>query len=359
MAENEPVVDVHAHLFPLGLPDLAAHTGDPRWPTLDTGPDGGRIMCGETIFRHVRPPLWDTSIRLAELDAAGIDLQVVSPVPVTLTYWADTELAVRFTQSLNDALAAEVAAAGGRLAGLGAVPLPDVDAAIAELTRMITDLGLHGAEIGTTIAGRDLDDRHLRPFFAAAEELGAVLAVHPMDGGGGVIRRSGQPYDFGIGMLTDTAIAATALVFGGVLDEHPELRVVLAHGCGSYPWTYPRLRMAAQLGGADEPRRFDELTRALWVDALVFDPAHLGLLVHRFGADHVMVGTDHPFVPGQLTANPELVRSAAALRAITADDVAAILGGNAIRLLGGTARTIRGTAAASPHGTTVTPGSSR
>jgi aminocarboxymuconate-semialdehyde decarboxylase len=333
MAEPDIIVDVHAHLFPVGLPDIGARTGDPRWPTLEPGRGAGRIMRGTSMFREVRPALWNLAARLTELDEAGIDTQVVSPVPVTLTYWADIESAVHFTRALNDALAAEVAAARGRLIGLGAVPLQDVGAAIDELTRLVTELGLAGAEIGTVVAGRALDDPELRPFFAAAQALGAVLSIHPMDGGSGVIYRGGQPYDFGIGMLTDTAVAATGLVFGGVLDDHPDLRIVLAHGCGTYPWVYPRLRMAAQLGGDGDPARLDQLTQALWVDALVFDPAHLRLLVHRFGAGHVVVGTDHPFVPGQLTAVPELVRAAAAGRGITADVATAILGTNAIDLL--------------------------
>jgi aminocarboxymuconate-semialdehyde decarboxylase len=208
-----------------------------------------------------------------------------------------------------------------------------VGASIDELTRIMTDLGLRGVEIGTIIAGRELDDPQLRPFFAAAQALGAVLFVHPMDGGTGVIRRGGQPYDFGIGMLTDTAVAATGLVFGGVLDEFPDLKIVLAHGCGAYPWTYPRLRMAAQLGGHGDVERLDELTRKLWVDALVFDPAHLKLLVHRFGAGRVMVGTDHPFVPGQLAGVPGIVHAAVACGDITVADATAILGGNAIEFL--------------------------
>jgi aminocarboxymuconate-semialdehyde decarboxylase len=328
-----PVVDVHAHVFPAGLADLFAETSDPRWPSLITGTESGRIMCGGSVFRHVRPPLWDVKARLDELDAAGVGVQLVSPVPVTLTYWADPAPALRFTRALNDAIAAYVASAPSRLAGLGAVPLQDVDAAIVELTRMVNELHLAGAEVGTVIEGRELDDPELRPFFAAAEQLNAVLFVHPMDGGAGVIRRSGQPYEFGVGMLTDTAIAAASLVFGGVLDDHPDLQIVLAHGCGTYPWVYPRLRMGSQLVGEHDLNRFDVLTRKLWVDALVFDPAHLPLLMHRFGAEHVVVGSDYPFVPGQLNAVPELVRSAAASGSIDDDAATAILSANAKRLL--------------------------
>ncbi len=329
---EQPIVDVHAHMFPTGLPDMHTLTGDARWPSLVVDGDASRIMCGPNVFRKVRPPLWDRAARIAELDAAGIGAQIVSPVPVTLTYWADTPSAVWFMRALNDALASEVAAED-RLIGLGTVPLQDVGAAIDELVRIRTELGLRGVEIGTVIGNRELDDPQLRPFFEAAQELDAVLAIHPIDGGTGVIRRDGQPYDFGIAMLTDTAIAATALVFGGVLDDYPNLRLVLAHGCGTYAWTYPRLRIAASQWQQSDPARLDELTRKLWVDTLVFDPVHLNLLAHRFGADHIMIGTDHPFIPGELAAAPKLVQSAVDGGLLTAADATAVLASNAVRFL--------------------------
>ncbi|AHC26147.1 2-hydroxy-3-carboxy-6-oxo-7-methylocta-2,4-dienoate decarboxylase [Mycolicibacterium neoaurum] len=326
-----PVVDIHAHVFPDALGNFGTK-GDPRWPRLITGSADGQIMCGDRLFRRVQPALWDVETRLRELDDAGVDRQLVSPVPVTLVYWAPADEAASFARSMNDGIAEQVDASHGRLAGLGAVPLQDVDLAIDELTRIVHELKLDGAEIGTVIGGRELDDPALRPFFAAAERLGATLYVHPLDGGEHVIRRSGSPYDFGIGMLTDTAIAATALVFGGVLEEHPTLRIVLAHGCGSYAWTYPRTRTWAQFSGAD-PSRLDALTRMLWVDSLVFDGDHLPLLVRRFGADHVMVGTDYPFIPGQLRAAPALVRDAADDGLIRHEVADGILSGNAETLL--------------------------
>ncbi len=290
-------------------------------------------MRGQEIFRRVRAPLWNVEARLAELDAAGIAAQLVSPVPVTMTYWSQPSAAVAFTRGLNDALAADVRRSGGRLIGLGGLPLPDVDAAIDELRRLRTELGLAGVEIGSRIGEYELDDPHLRPFFSAAEALDAIIFVHPTDGGGGAIRRSGTPYDIGLGMLTDTAMAATALVFGGLLEQCPDLRIVLAHGCGTYPWAYPRLRMSAEMSGEADLELLDRLTRSLWVDSLVLDPENLPLLIERFGADHVMIGTDHPFIADQLTAAPAVVRAAAQRRRITDDQEQNILRGNATGLL--------------------------
>lgn len=290
--------DVHAHWFG---PDLAVppRHADPRWPRLvrDTE-DRGRILLGERHFRDVAATLWDVEARLADLDAAGIATQLISPVPVTFPYWADRDRSARYARATNESIAAAVSTGRGRLLGLGNVPLPHVPEAVRELeTIMAGPEDFRGVEIGARVGELDLDDTRLLPFFEAAEALGAVVLVHPGDGGSGTVRRSGQPYDFGLGMHTDTALAATALVFGGVLERCPGLRVVLAHGCGSFPWSYPRLRLGAQTFQRAVPERLDELVRALWVDTLVLDPEHLRLLAHRFGLDHVVLGTDHPFFP--------------------------------------------------------------
>lgn len=302
-----PLVDVHAHVFPRALDNRYERTGDSRWPwlTVDaTHPaDGsGVVMVGDRPFRQVRPSLWDVDHRAADLDSAGIVHQVVSPMPVLMTYWTSGREAASFSREVNDGVASYVESApGSRLSALGTVPLQDPDLATQELERCVQDLGFAGVQIGPRAGGRDLDDPRLLPFLARAAELEAVVAVHPLDGGTGVIRREGSPYDFGLGMITDTAIAGTALVFGGVLEQLPTLRVVLAHGCGSFPWAYPRLRFGATLREpASVGARFDDLVRRLWVDTLVFEPAHIGLLVERFGEDKVVVGTDHPFITDQL-----------------------------------------------------------
>ncbi|WP_068425410.1 amidohydrolase family protein [Janibacter terrae] len=298
------VVDTHAHFFPAGLRSPGAGA-DPRWPVLRPDPQEparGGIHLGDRLFRAVDSRLWDVPDRLASMDTFGIEQQLISPVPVMLTTWADAGPAADFAREVNDGIAAAVSASGGRLVGLAGVPLQDVDAAIAELERAVVELGLAGVEIGTRVEDRELDDPQLAPFFAAAADLDATIFVHPMDGGTGAVRRAGQPYDFGLGMLTDTALAATALLTGGVLDRHPDLRIGFAHGCGTLAWAAPRLALALSIWGEEgRSAAFDDLLRHLWVDTLVLDPAHLPLLVHRFGADHVMVGTDAPFIPGQLT----------------------------------------------------------
>jgi aminocarboxymuconate-semialdehyde decarboxylase len=331
------VFDVHAHYFPAALADWSAPSGDARWPTLVIDADGdpaGRIMLGNVVFRNVREPLWDLRARLRELDAAGVERQVISPVPIMLTYWAEAELALEFARAVNNSIAGHVHDSGGRLLGLGTLPMQDIALAVTELHRLVDELGLAGVEIGTQPAGRELDDPELSPFFDAAATLGAAVFIHPLDGGGNAIRRGGQPYDFGLGMLTDTAMAATALICGGVLDERPALRIGLAHGCGTFAWAAPRLKLGTLLS-ADPARSesFEALTARLWVDTLVFDPEHLRLLTKRFGSGHVMFGTDFPFIPGQLEGARDFLAAAETDGVLDNDQTRLILGENAQRFI--------------------------
>jgi aminocarboxymuconate-semialdehyde decarboxylase len=339
--EHEPViagapsVDVHTHFFPAALPDLAARTGDGRWPSLHVDTDGrGRIMCGASLFRVVASSCWDVGARLVAMDAAGIDVHVLSPVPVTLIAWAEPAAAAEFCRRQNNLLAEAVATSPARFVALGAVPLPHVDAAIAELERLVNVLGLAGVEIGSEIAGLELDDPRLRPFFAAAEAFDVAVFVHPTDGAG-AIRRGGVPYEFGLGMLSDTAMAAGALVFGGVLEAFPRLRVGLAHGCGTFPWALPRLARGASMApNAPSPEQVRELVRHLWVDSLVFDPLHLPILFDRFGADHVVLGSDHPFYPPAWGAATAILEAGVDQGLCTNEQMSEVLSGNGLRFLG-------------------------
>ncbi|HWU22119.1 MAG TPA: amidohydrolase family protein [Nocardioides sp.] len=292
-------VDLHAHWF--GADATPADGGLQTFPRLVVDGDRGRIMRGDQVFRDVRPSLWDVEARIRDLDASGIEVQVISPVPVTFPYLEDLGAASAYAMAMNASIARAVRSGGGRLAGLGTVPLNHPYAA-ADVLRaaMSGPTPLLGVEIGTRAGERELDDPELLPFFEAAAEVDALVFVHPSDGGSGTVRRAGQPYDFGLGMHADTALAAGALVFGGVLERFPGLRVVLAHGCGAFGWSYPRMRLGAELFQGAAPEQLDELderVRSLYVDTLVLDPEHLRLLVHRFGAERIVLGTDHPFFP--------------------------------------------------------------
>ncbi|MET7640783.1 amidohydrolase family protein [Streptomyces sp. NPDC005438] len=316
---------MHSHHFDIG-PE--APEGDPHAPRLvRDDAANGRVLCGSSLFRRVRAPLWDVEARLREMDAAGVSHQVISPVPVVMEH-AGRTADPGFARTVNSSLAAACQRSGGRLLGLGCLPALPGEEALATVEECRA-LGLRGVEVGTTVSGLDLDDPRLRPLWRECERTDSAVFVHPVDGGRKVVRRPGGPYDLGLGMTTDTALAATALVFGGVLREHPRLRVALAHGGGTFAAAYPRLRTAAALhGGA--PEEHDALVRRLWVDSLVFDEELLGPLQHRFGPDRLLLGSDEPFFPDQLRRSRRDLVSATGRGLLSGDPLVA----NALEFLG-------------------------
>ncbi len=233
----------------------------------------------------------------------------------------------------NEAIATAIRACSNpsRFQWMGSVPMQSAEQAIAELEYAVRSLGMVGVEIGSEIDGRELDDPSFQDFWSAVVENNVPVFVHPTSGPN-VIRRGGVPYEFAIGMTTDTAMAATALVFGGVLERNPGLRVGLAHGCGTFPWAYPRIARGSTLGKGeridDVLRRTDELVKTLWADTLVFDPLHLGVLKERFGADHLMLGSDFPFYPDDWGHCTSVIDGALANGTCTDEEASAIRGAN-------------------------------
>ncbi|MGW6356352.1 amidohydrolase family protein [Streptomyces sp. NPDC055092] len=322
-------VDVHAHHL-----NADVVPPDPTAPHLVIeGPDGGRIMRGQETFRDVQPVLWDVSLRLAEMDRSGISHQVISPVPVTMEHACAPTTDPDYARSLNESIATATAASGGRLLGLGCLPLHDIKAALAELERC-QQIGLLGVEVGTRVGDLDLDAPQLDEFWHACDASGAAVFVHPVHGGREVVRRAGAPYDLGVGMLTDTALAASALVFGGVLSRHERVRIALAHGCGAFPWAFPRLEVAAELAAQGTDTNWIELARRLYADTLVFDDEHLRLLVHRFGAGQLLLGSDAPFFPDQMAKSMQSVQNALHSGALPSGTDHVRLARNALDFLG-------------------------
>lgn len=324
-------VDLHAHVLPREWPDLAERYGDPRWPRLEhVDPCSARIMVGGELFRAVTSQLYDTSRRLADMDATGVDRQVLSTVPVMFSYWAKAEHTLELGRRLNEHIAETVAAHPHRFSGFGTVPLNDPDLAITELERCVLELGMVGVQIGTNIAGVELDDPRLLPFFTRASELGAVVFVHPWQVIGAERLRS-YYFLYTIAMPSETAFAVGALLFGGVLERLPKLQLVFAHGGGSAAYVIGRMERGWEVW---EPAREHlhrppvQALRCCHFDSVTWDAASLELLVRRVGADRVLLGSDYPFImgeerPGTIVQSTQLTES----------EKGAILGGNASRLL--------------------------
>jgi aminocarboxymuconate-semialdehyde decarboxylase len=274
---------------------------------------------------------WDLERRLADMDAAEVDMQVLSNAPQTFLYNQDAALTAATAALQNEQIARLTKSHPDRFMGMATLPMQDPERAVAELTRAVRDLGLVGAQIGSHIEGRNLDDPSLAPFWAAVAELDAFIMIHPVKPAGGERTKAYYLANL-IGNPLDTTIAAACLAFGGVMDRHPNLKVLLVHGGGFVPYQYGRWNHGWRV--REEPKRFidhepEPAIRRFYYDTITHGKPALEYLVATLGADHVVLGSDYPYDMG----NWELVRDARAL-AIPDADKARILGGNAERLFG-------------------------
>ena len=324
------VVDTHAHVI---VPEVTRDAAPAEAWRPRVWRDGDR-QAFEIGGREVRSAVreWTDLARIvADQDAAGTDVVVLSPLVLLLAYDADPVEGVRRCRIQNDGLTRLVHEGGGRVAALGAVPLQDPRPAAQELRALMADAVLRGVEVAANVGGRYLGDDAFEPFWAAAEETGAVVFVHPTTRGFDA-PVFGEHYLWNVvGNPLETTITAAHLVMTGTMERHPGLKVVLAHGGGAILTLRGRLRHAHSFQPQARSRLRespDESLRRFHYDTVVHDPALLRALVGTVGADRVVLGSDHPFDMGDLRP-AESVRSAE----LAPGDEAAVLGGNAARLL--------------------------
>ena len=268
------------------------------------------------FFREVDARLWSPAVRLEMMDRIGVAMQVLSTVPVMFASWAKAGDARDLHRLLNDHIAEVCRGHPERFAGLGVVPMQDEQMACAELERCVRDLGMRGVQIGTHVNGANLDDDRIVRVLEHAEKIGACVFVHPWDMlGGERMARYWMPWL--VAMPTETTIAMMSVIFGGVLDRLPTLRMCFAHGGGSFPGTIGRITHGQRArpdlfpAGAKEPAAYlarDGEPARVWVDSLTHDARALGLLVEMFSARRVALGTDYPFPLGEDVAG-ELIAS--------------------------------------------------
>jgi aminocarboxymuconate-semialdehyde decarboxylase len=315
-------IDLHTHILPRDWPDLDAKYGYAGFVRLDHHrPCCARMMIGDRFFREIGDNVWDPARRIEECDRTGVSVQVLSTVPVMFSYWAKPADGLDLSRRLNDHIAEVVRAYPARFAGLGTIPLQDPLLAARELERCIFELGLRGVEIGSHIDAnthlpneqRNLDDRSLDPVWRTAEDLGAAIFVHPWD----MVGKERMPkywLPWLVGMPAETSLAICSMIFGGVFERFPRLRVAFAHGGGAFPITIGRIEhgfnvrpdliaVDSQINPRNYLARLDErgaiASARFYVDSLVHDADALRLLLKLFGADRIALGSDYPFPLGE------------------------------------------------------------
>ncbi len=325
------VIDIHAHVMTPEAQELVRPFFTPDEDPFFRYMSPVTRAYNKDHVPEIMPGLTLPDVRLRDMDRMGIDVQAISVMPPQYFYWTEPELGGRLARIVNDRLSEIVEGHPDRFVGLGTLPMQDVDLALDELERVVRELRFAGLEICTNVNGVDFDDVRFLPFFEKVVEHDLLLVVHPhgfFDG-----RRLADHYLINtVGMPMDSTVFIARMIFGGVLERFPDLKVCVTHGGGYLPFSPARFDHAYE-AREDCREHIDRppstYLAQMYFDTMVFDPGMLRTLVDRWGADHVLLGTDYPFDMGETDPLGLLDRVVDLADA----DRAMIAGANAARLL--------------------------
>jgi aminocarboxymuconate-semialdehyde decarboxylase len=292
-------VDTHAHVIPENFPSYLGSSLPADWPSMAPAHECHRnVMISGKVYRTVSDRCWDTGRRLSDFEEMGIELQAISPMPELLSYWMSPNDGAQLIRYLNEQIAEMVGQSQGRMVGLGAVPMQDMDLAIRELRYLKETLGFAGVEIGSNVNGVPIGDPRFDVFFEACEALGAAVFVHALRPTGMDRLVGPPPLQQVLAYPSDVGLAAASVITTNLIVRRPKLRIAFSHGGGTLSSLLPRLEKAVSVFPALKEKLTQsptEQARKLFYDTLVFDAPTLQHLVAKFGATQLMIGTDYPF----------------------------------------------------------------
>jgi aminocarboxymuconate-semialdehyde decarboxylase len=327
-------VDIHCHYLNTEVAAKVAHLNPGQH---EPSVKFANALTRETNVKQMKdraPRLTDIAVRLKHMDRMGIDIQAVSPAPNQTYYWTDAGMGQELARAVNERIAQIAAQWPDRFIGLGTVPLQDSGLAVSELEYAVRKLGLRGVEINPSVNGMDLTDvkLNLENFFRKAEELDIVVFMHPIGYTQGE-RLMDHYFNNVIGNPLETTVAASHLIFDGVMERHPKLKVVLPHAGGYLAHYWARMDHAWKARPDCRTvlkKKPSSSLEKFYFDTITFDPTMLKQLIERFGADHVLLGTDYPYDMG--VEDPlGFINRVSGLNSANKDK---ITGRNAARLLG-------------------------
>ena len=323
-------IDTHTHILTQETAALLTKAGVKVSITPDNDESAALDVAG-VVYRPFPTGGFDIARRLKDMDAAGVDVHVLSATPQTYLYNQEAALGATLAAIQNDQMAKHIAAHPDRFMGIATLPLQDPKRAADELRRAMTKLGLKGSMFASNIMGKNLDDPSFEPVWATAEELGAFMFVHPNNVAGADRLKSYYLQNL-IGNPLDTTIAAACLYFGGVLDRHPRLTFMLAHGGGFTPYQAARWEHGWKV--RPEPKKNISkqpvnIAKRFMYDTILHSDKTLEAMIGLVGSDRVLLGSDYPYDMAML----DCVAHVRALKVSDADKTA-ILGGHAGKLLG-------------------------
>ena len=297
-------IDMHTHILPERLPNFAEKFGYGDFIYLQSRADGAAdMMKGKEYFRTIQPNCWDEQLRVKEYANFHTQVQVVCTIPVMFSYWAKGKDCLSLSQYLNDHIGGLVKDNPKHYIGLGTVPMQDTDLAIQELHRLKEEVGLPGIQIGSNINDLNLNEEQFFPIFEACQALGLAVMVHPWNMMGmESMRRYWLPWL--VGMPAETSRAMCSMIFGGVLERLPDLRVCFSHAGGSFFGTIGRIEHGyncrPDLVAVDNAHNPREYIGKFWVDSITHDAKALQFILDHQGSKRVCLGSDYPFPLGDL-----------------------------------------------------------